>query len=158
MGTSITAPSPDQWLIPFHETMAALLRVKESVRRQTGILGVAAGLWSASGDLKQLNRKLKPFSEIPDGVMSEEMIRGQIVQLRKLLDCIEDVIDTARQRQLFNRSLTSAPLGSIRIRGEYIADFLDSLEMSLDPAVLRAINEGQAQIARGEFETMEQLF
>jgi hypothetical protein len=39
-----------------------------------------------------------------------------------------------------------------------MADYLEALEMSIDPDVLKAINEGHNQIERGEFETMEQLF
>jgi ribosomal protein L17 len=105
-----------------------------------------------------LNASLKEISELPDGVLSEEFIRSQIPQLRKLLTSIEDLIDNAKRHRLTNRSLTSAALGSIRIRGEYMADYLEALEMSIDPDVLKAINEGHNQIERGEFETMEQLF
>ncbi len=44
------------------------------------------------------------------------------------------------------------------IRGEYIANYLETLEMAINPDILMAINEGCDQIERGEFETMEQLF
>jgi len=37
-----------------------------------------------------------------------------------------------------NRTLTSAALGSIKIHGEHLADYLDTLEISLDPEVLKA--------------------
>ena len=56
-----------------------------------------------------------------------------------------------------NRSLTSAPLGVIGSRGEYIADYLEALEMSIDPEVLKAIGEGRNRIERGEFEVMDEL-
>ena len=71
---------------------------------------------------------------------------------------IEDLIDTGKSNGLTNRSLTSAPLESIRFRGEYIANYLEALEMSIDPDVLKAIDDGRAQIERGEFEVMERLF
>jgi ribosomal protein L17 len=90
-------------------------------------------------------------------VLGEGFIQSQIPQLRKLLRSVEDLIDTAKRHHLTNRSLTSAALGSIKIHGEYVADYLDALEMSIDPDVLKAINEGHDQIDRGEFETMEQL-
>src|ERR1017187_1702849 len=147
----------DQWQILFHETMAALLRAQEAVKRQFGFWGILNGLWKASRDLKALNVSLKAMSELPDGVLSDEIIQSQIPQLRNLLVSIEGLIDTSKRHHLTNRSLTAAPLGSIRIRGEYLADFLDSLEMSIDPTVLKAIDDGRDQIERDECETMEQL-
>ena len=138
--------------------MAALLRAQEAVKQQFGLWGILNGLWRSNRDLKMLNARLKEISERPDGELSEEFIQSQIPQLRELLTCIEDLIDNAKRHQLTNRSLTSAVLGSIRIRGEYMADYLEALEMSIDPDVLKAINEGHNQIERGEFETMEQLF
>ena len=158
MSTSTTVLSFDQWQILFHETMAALLRAQGAVKRQFGLWALLNGLWKSSRDLKLLGASLKAISELPDGVLNEELIRSQIPQLRRLLTAIDDLIDSAKRHRLTNRSLTSAPLGSIRIRGEYIADYLEALEMSIDPEVLRAINEGHDQIQRGEFETMEHLF
>jgi hypothetical protein len=158
MSTSTTDLSLDHWQILFHETMAALLRAQEAVKRQFGLWGILNGLWKSSRDLKALSASLKAISELPDGVLSEELLQSQIPQLRKLLTAIEDLIDTAKRHQLTNRSLTSVPLGSIRIRGEYLADYLEALEMSIDPEVLKVINEGRDQIQRGEFETMEHLF
>jgi hypothetical protein len=148
----------DQWQILFHETMAALLRAQQAVKQRFGRWGILKGLWKSSRDLKTLNESLKAVSELPDGVFREDLIEAQIPQLRKLLISIEDLIETARRHQLTNHSLTAAPLGSISIRGKYIADYLEALEMSIDPEVLKAINEGRSQIERGEFETMEHLF
>lgn len=158
MSTSTTVLSLDQWQILFHETMAALLRAQDAVKRQCGLWGLLSGLWKCSRDLKALNASLKVISELPDGVFSEVLIQSQIPQLRKLLTSIEELIDTAKRRQLTNRSMISAPLGSIRIRGEYIADYLEALEMSIDPEVLKAISEGRGEVEDGKFEIMEQLF
>ena len=158
MSTSTTVLSLDQWQILFHETMAALLRAQDAVKRQFGLWGLLNGLWKCSRDLKTLNASLKAISELHDGVFSEVLIQSQIPQLRKLLTSIEELIDTAKRRQLTNRSMTSAPLGSIRIRGEYIADYLEALEMSIDPEVLKAISEGRGEVEDGKFEIMEQLF
>jgi hypothetical protein len=158
MSPSTGVLSLDQWRILFYETMAALLRAREAVKQKFGFWGVLNGLWKSSRDLKELNAQLKAISELPDGILTEEFVRSQIPQLRELLNSIEDLIDTAKLSQLTNRSLTSAPLGAIRIRGEYIADYLETLEMSIDPEILKVINEGHDQIERGEFETMEHLF
>jgi hypothetical protein len=158
MSPSAAVLSLDQWQILFYETMAALLRAQEAVKRQLGFWDVLSGLWKASRDLKTLNASLKVISETPDGVLSDEALRSQIPQLRKLLMSIEELVDTAKRTHLTNRSLTAAPLGSIRIRGEYIADYLEAVEMSLDPEVLREIDECRGQIERGEFEVMEQLY
>jgi len=38
------------------------------------------------------------------------------------------------------------------------SDYLEAIEMSLDPEVLREIDEGRGQIERGDFEVMEQLY
>ena len=148
----------NQGQILFHEAMAALLRAREAVRRQVGFWGILNGLWRVSRDLKALNASLKAISELPDGIVSEEVIQFQIPQLRKLLSSIEDLIDTARRHQLMNRSLTSAPLRLIMGHGEVVADYLESLEMSTDPEIIGAINEGRAQIDRGDCETMDTLF
>jgi len=148
----------DQWQILFHETMAALLRAQEAVKRQFGLIGLLNGLWKASRDLKTISTMLKSISEAPDGVISEEFVRTHISNLRELLRSIEDLIHAAKRKGLMNRSLTGAPLGVIGSRGEYIADYLEALEMSIDPEVLKAIDEGRSQIERGEFEVMDRLF
>jgi hypothetical protein len=158
MSSPATAIALDQWQIFFHETMAALLRAQEAVRQQLGFWGIVNRLWRSSRDLKTLNASLKTISELPDGMLSEEFLQSQLPQLRKLLRSIEDLIDTAKRHRLTNRSLTSTSLGLIRIRGEYIADYLEALEMSIDPDVLKAIEEGREQIERGEFETMDRLY
>jgi ribosomal protein L17 len=158
MSTSAAVLPFYQWQILFHETMAALLRAQEAVKRRVGFWGLLHSLWKCSRDLKALNASLKAISELPDGVLSQELIQSQIPQLQNLLTSIEHLIDAAIRRRLTNRSMTAAPFESIRLHGEYIADYLDALEMSIDPTVLKAINDGHEQIVRGEFETMEQLF
>jgi hypothetical protein len=158
MSTSTTVLSLNQWEILFHETMAALLRAQDAVSRQFGFWGIVRGLWRCSSDLKMLNASLKAISELPDGVLTEDLLRSQVPQLRKLLTSIEELIDSAKRRRLTNRSMTSVPLGSIIMHGECVADYLDTLEMTMDPEVLQAINEGRGQIADGKFEIMEQLF
>ena len=158
MSESTATLELEQWQIRFHETMAALLRAQEALKREFGVWGVLNGLWRSSRDLKALNANLKAISELPDGVITEEFIHSHIPQVRKLLRSIEDLIDTGNRKGLTNRSLTGAPFESIRSRGEYIANYLDALEMSIDPAVLKAIEEGRDQIQRGEFEVMERLF
>ncbi|HEY1205517.1 MAG: hypothetical protein ABSH46_05645 [Bryobacteraceae bacterium] len=114
--------------------------------------------WRASRELKALNANLKLISEAPDGVISQEFIQSHIPKVRELLRSIESLIYSAKRKGLMNRSLTSAPLGLIRSRGEYIADYLEALEMSVDEEVLKAIDEGRSQIERGEFEVMDELF
>jgi hypothetical protein len=148
----------DQWQILFHETMAALLRVQESVKQQVGYLGLLNGLWKSSRDLKALNALLKILSETPDGILTDEAIKSHIAELRNLLKNIENLIDAAKSRGLTNRTLTGAGFESIRKSGEYIADYLEALEMSTDPEVLKAIDEGRHQIERGDFEVRERLF
>jgi hypothetical protein len=158
MNSSTVTLTLDEWQILFYETMAALLRAKEAVKQQLGFLGVMNGLWRSNRDLKALNMTLKLLSESPDGALSDEFISSHIPQVRKLLMAIEELIDTGKSRGLTNRSLTSAPLESIRSCGEYIASYLEALEMSIDPDVLKAIEEGRDQIGRGDFEVMERLF
>jgi hypothetical protein len=158
MNPSTATPTLDEWQILFHETMAALLRAKDAVKHQLGVLGVMNGLWRSNRDLKALNATLKMLSESPDGALSEEFISSHIPQVRKVLRSIEELIDMGKSHGLTNRSLTSAPLESIRSRGECIASYLEALEMSIDPEVLKAIEDGRDQIARGDFEAMERLF
>ena len=122
------------------------------------MFGILNGLWRSARELKALNVTLKAISELPDGTIGEEVFQSQIPELRKILTSLEDLIDTAKHKGLMNRSLTAAPLGLIDIRGEYIADYLEALEMSMDPNVLAAVKDGQVQIQRGECEVMERLF
>ena len=56
-----------------------------------------------------------------------------------------------------NRSYTAYPLAIIASRGENIADYLDTLGMSMDPEVLKAIAAGRAEIERGDVESLGQL-
>ena len=138
--------------------MAALLRAQEAVKKQFGFWGILNGLWKCSRDLKALNASLKDISELPDGCLTEEFIQSQIPQLRKLLRSIEELIDTAKRKGWMNRSLTASPLGLICSRGEYIFDYLETLQMSIDADVLKAIEDGRSEIERGELEVMERLF
>ena len=156
--TSPAVLALDEWQIRFHETMAALLRAQEAVKQRFGLFGLVTGLWRCSRDLRALNDSLKAISDLPDGVLDQEFIQSQIPQLHKLLGSIESLLETAKLKGLTNRSLTAGPLGSIAIRGDYVADYLDALAMSIDPEVLAAISEGRGQIERGEFEVMERLF
>jgi hypothetical protein len=158
MSAFTASPSLDRWQILFHETMAALLRAQEAIRKQLGFWGIQNGLWKCTRDLKALNASLKLISELPDGCLTEDVIQSQIPQLRKLLRSVEDLIDTAKRKGWMNRSLTAAPLGLIRSRGEYIFDYLETLEMSIDPEILKAIEDSRSEIERGEFEVMERLF
>jgi hypothetical protein len=148
----------DQWQILFHETMAALLRAKEAAKKPLGWIGLITGLWRSSRDLGKLNAAMKMLSESPDGVLGEEFLKSHIPQTRKLLMSIEELLDTSKIHGLTNRTVTAAPLETIRSRGEYVADYLEALEMSIDPAVLQAIEQGHEEFARGEVITMEQLF
>lgn len=148
----------DQWQILFHETMAAVLRAQEAIKRQFGLWGIVNGLWRSSRDLRAFTAQMKAISELPDGVVGEDFIRSQIPQLRKLLRSLEDLFDSAQRHGLMNRSLTRSPLGSMRISAAYTANHLETLEMSVDPEVLKAIDEGRNQIERGDFELMDQLF
>jgi hypothetical protein len=158
MSSSTAILTLDEWQIRFHAAMAALLQAREAIKRQFGLVGLLNGLWKSSRHLKALNATLKAISELPDGTLSEDFIQSQIPQLRKLLKSIEDLVDTARHKGLMNRSLTAAPIGLISVHGEYVADYLDALEMSMDPEILAAIKEGHDQIERGEVEVMERLF
>ena len=158
MSQSSMSLTLDQWQILFHETMAALLCAQEAVKQQLGLVGIVKGLWKASRDLKALSANLKAISEAPDGFITEEFIESHIPRIRELLRSIQSLIHEAKRKGLMNRSLTSSPLGLIRSRGEYIAEYLEALEMSIDQEVLKAIDEGRSQIERGEFEVMDELF
>ena len=148
----------DQWQILFHETMAALLRAKEAAQKRFGWIGLITDLWRSSRDLGRLNTAMKALSELPDGVLSEEFLKSQIPQTRKLLTSIEELLDTSKAHGLMNRTVTGAPLESIRSHGEHVADYLETIEMSLDPEVLRAIESAHEEFSRGEFVSMERLF
>ena len=67
-------------------------------------------------------------------------------------------MDVSKRKGLTNRTVTAYSLGLISIEGENIADYLDSFEMSIDPQVIAATDEGRSQIERGEYEVMERLF
>ena len=41
-------------------------------------------------------------------------------------------MEAGKRKGLTNRTVTGASLGLISVRGEYIADYLDALEKSLD--------------------------
>ena len=149
--------TPEQWHIRFHEAIAAVLRATEAVKRQLGFFGMLNRLWKCSRDLKILTQSIKALSELPDFTFTSELIASHIGQLKELVKSIEELIDVGRRNGLTNRSLTAGALEAIRAHGELIADYVDSLEMSMDPEVLKAIKNGQEQIARGDFESLESL-
>ena len=155
--STATTLTLDQWQILF-QTMEALRRAQEAVKQQFGFVGIVKGFWRVAEDLKIINTSLKAISELPDGILGDEFIQAQIPRLHKLLKSIDDLSEISKHKGLTNRTVTGASLGLISIRGEYIADYLEALEMSIDSEVLKAIEEGHAQIQRGEFEVMERLF
>jgi hypothetical protein len=138
--------------------MAAVLRAQEVVKQQFGLVGVLNGLWRSNRDLKAVSANLKALSELPDGAISDEFLESHIPQVRDLLKAIESLITTAHTKGLMNRTLTAGGFESIRARGQYIADYLDAVEMSVDRDVLNAIEKGRRQIQNGEFEVMGRLF
>jgi hypothetical protein len=158
MTSSTATLTLDQWQILFQKTMEALQRAQEAVKQRFGFLGIVKGFWRVASDLKDINASLKAISELPDGMLGDEFIQAQIPRLHKLLKSINDLLEVSKHKGLTNRTVTGASLGLISIRGEYIADYLEALEMSIDPEVQKAIEEGHAQIQRGEFEVMERLF
>jgi hypothetical protein len=158
MTSSTATLALDQWQILFQKTMEALQCAQEAVKQQFGFLGIVKGFWRVASDLKGINASLKAISELPDGMLGDEFIQAQIPRLHKLLKSINELLEVSKHKGLTNQTVTGASLGLISIRGEYIADYLEALEMSIDPEVLKAIEEGHAQIQRGEFEVMERLF
>jgi len=148
----------DAWQILFHETMAAVLHAQEVVKQQFGLVGVLNRAWRVNRELKVMTANLKTLSELPDGAISNEFIESHIPQVRDLLTAIERLITAANKKGLMNRSLTAGSFESIRARGQYIADYLDALEMSMDRDVVAAIEKGRRQIQNGEFEVMGRLF
>ena len=139
-------------------TTADLLRAQEAVKKPFGSTDLSGVLWKFGGDLKALNANLKDISEAPDGAIPESFIQSHIPEVRKLLQSIEDLISRAKRNGLMNDSRTLVPLEMIRSRGEYIADYLEALEMSMHPEVLKSIDEGRGQMERGEFEVMDRLY
>jgi len=158
MTSSTATLTLDQWQILFQKTMETLQRAQEAIKQQFGFWGLVNGLWRCARDLKDLNASLKTISELPDGILSEEFIQSQIPRLHQLLKSIDDLMEIGKRKGLTNRTVTGASLGLISVRGEYVADYLDSLEMTIDPQVIAAIHEGRSQIQRGDVEVVERLF
>jgi hypothetical protein len=158
MASSTSTPTLDQWQILFQKTMEALQHAQEAVKRQFGFWARVNGLWRCARDLKDLGASLKAISELPDGTLNDEFLQSQIPRLHKLLKSIDDLLEIGKRKGLANRTVIGASLGLISVRGEYIADYLDALEMTLDPLVIAAIDEGRSQIERGDAEVMERLF
>ena len=158
MSSSTVALTLDQWQVLFQKTMEALQRAQEAVKQQFGFWGLVNGLWRCARDLKDLSISVKAISELPDGILRQEVIQSQIPSLHRLLKSIDDLMELGKRHGLTNRTVTGASLGLISVRGENIADYLDTLEMSIDPEVIAAIHEGRSQIERGDVEVMERLF
>jgi hypothetical protein len=158
MSSSTVALTLDQWQVLFQKTMEALQRAQEAVKQQFGFWGLVNGLWRCARDLKDLGISVKAISELPDGILRQEVIQSQIPSLHRLLKSIDDLMELGKRHGLTNRTVTGASLGLISVRGENIADYLDTLEMSIDPEVIAAIHEGRSQIERGDVEVMERLF
>lgn len=152
----------EHWQISFHEAMAVVLRLQESVQktvsRQMGTLGILAGVWKSNRDLKVLNTGLKQISELPSGTIGRERLKNQTSQLRRLLLSIERSYTIAVGHGLTNRKLTGAAFECLRFQGESIADYIDSVELSFDNNALRSVRDGREQIKNGDFVVMQRLF
>ncbi|MBV9760948.1 MAG: hypothetical protein JO340_10325 [Acidobacteriaceae bacterium] len=148
----------DEWQILFHETMAALLRAQEAVKRQLGIWGLLNSLWKCGRELKALTAALKSLSEAPDGAIPFDFLKSHPENVRDLSSSLDRLLQTAQQKGLMNRSITAGAFRTIDARRQYLLDYMDALELSLDPEVLQSIEEGRQQIERGDYEVMERLY
>ncbi len=154
--TAVAIPL-DQWELRFHEAMAALLRARDAIRRQAGILGLAPRFWSVARDLKNLTNTFEVMLAAPDGVLDEAALRSFAERTSRLVREIRELIDVAKRRGLTNRTLTAGSLNAIRLAGEKLDDYLDVLELSTDPEVEKLIREGKQDFADGRGVSLESL-
>jgi hypothetical protein len=139
----------DEWQLRFHEAMAAVLRAREAIRRQATLAGVAWGLWRAARDLKEVVDFSARLLETQDGLVTKEMVGPFMDSMKGLVVEIDGLVDTAKRRKLFNRTLTSAAIEAVRCRGEELAECVDALEMSFDAEVIELIRKGRQDFAGG---------
>jgi hypothetical protein len=152
MSTMAMSVPFDTWCVDYHKTMAAAFTVGNAVRRSASILELAKDFWSLSRNLRTLLNDLETTAEIPC-----EHVRQLSDKLRELHTKLDETLELARKRGFTNRTLTSVSIEALRSSNARLQDYLERLELSLDPTSATDAAEALADYKRGDTVSLDSL-
>jgi hypothetical protein len=152
MSTMATAAPFDAWCVDYHKTMAAAFTVGNAVRRSASILELAKGFWSLSRNFRSLLNDLETTTGIPS-----EYVQRLSDRLRELHTKLDETLELARKRGFANRSLTNGSIQALQSCNARLQDYLERLELSLDPTLATDAGEAVADYKRGETVSLDSL-
>jgi hypothetical protein len=143
-----TATMPfEPWQIDYHKTMAAAGTLFRAVRAGAPVFELAKDLWSLDRKFRSLVSRL---NSLPLDPCSIEELTTIIHKLREAHLSLGGLLDLAASAGLGNRTLTAGSINSLRKRNAELADFLEHLELGLDPSVNSAVSDALEEFRRGE--------
>jgi hypothetical protein len=80
-----------------------------------------------------------------------------LARLRALRATVNSVLDLAGKRGLCNRTIISGSILTLRRRNDELLDFVERLELSIDPALDRCLDEGLEEYRSGTAIPVESL-
>jgi hypothetical protein len=140
----------DHWAAAYHLTLARLAKAREVIRTASSHITISAQLWRLDRNLKAFVEALRlPVAHLRAGhtlTLQKETLEG----LFGIAAQIETLYETARSRQLTNRTFTAGSLNSIRAIGAIILDLTEDLDLLTNPQVDIDFQRAREEYERGE--------
>jgi hypothetical protein len=145
----------DHGAAAYHSALARLAKAREVIRTASSHIAVSAQLWRLGRNLKAFVEALRlPVAHLRAGrilTLQTETLEG----LFGIAAQIETLYETARSKQLTNRTLTAGSLNSIRAIGAIILDLTEDLDLLTNPQVDLDFQRAREEYERGECVGME---
>ncbi len=149
---STAAMTFDPWCVQYTETLAAATTVGSAIRRRCSYVQLATDFWRVNRKFKSLLSTLDEAKMLPEDGAKELLAR-----LRTLRATVNSVLDLAGKRGLCNRTIISGSILTLRKRNDELLDFVERLELSVDPAVYRCLDEALEEYRSGTAIPIESL-
>lgn len=140
------------WCVDYHRTMAATANVGNSIKRGTSFLLLAKEFWDVDRTFRSLLDEVERIREA-----NSEELRNLTEKLSELNTSLNRVLDAAGKRGITNRTLINASIQSLRSKQMRLQDIIERLQLSLDPAVHKAIQDAMDEYTRGETVSLDSL-
>jgi hypothetical protein len=148
----------EQWNLDFQEASAALAHAQASIKWGAGFVGIAVRLWDSAFALKRIVRMQESLERNVNGWPGLEPALAKLAtNTFELASSADGLFEVGAHGRLTNRSLTGAPLQSIRKYSEEIRDFAERLQISPDPTLRDDIAEALEEYRSGETVSLEDL-
>jgi hypothetical protein len=132
--------------------MAAAVAAGNAVRKRASILELVKDFWSVNRSFRSLMTDLEAATAI-----TREDIPQLDARLRELYTTVSQTLDMCRERGFTHRALVNGSIHSLQSCNARLQDYLERLELSLDPNLAIETAEAIAEYERGETISLDSL-